>query len=93
MVYSAYSLYKNACHYFALEVTRHPAMSPKRILNVDLHRKINDRLKRYGTYFIFPVKGAVLNQEGCGTYGYFNKGAAKTIYIHQIKKKRCRLKF
>ena len=48
---------------------------------------------RYGTYFIFPVKGAVLNQEGRGTYGYFNKGAAKTIYIHQIKIKRCRLKF
>ena len=83
MVYSAYSLYKNACHYFALEVTRHPAMSPKIILNV----------MRYGTYFIFPVKGAVLNQEGRGTYGYFNKGAAKTIYIHHIKIKRCRLKF
>ena len=43
-------------------------MSPKRILNVDLHRKINDRLSAMALIFIFPVKGAVLNQEGRGAH-------------------------
>ena len=88
MVYSAYSLYKNACHYFALEVTRHPAMSPKRILNVDLHRKINDRLSAMALISFSLLKVRCLIKRGVvPTYGYFNKGAAKTIYIQQIKKK------
>ena len=88
MVYSAYSLYKNACHYFALEVTRHPAMSPKRILNVDLHRKINDRLSAMALISFSLLKVRCLIKRGMvPTYGYFNKGAAKTIYLYTRLKK------
>ena len=86
VVYSAYSLYKNACHYFALEVTRHPALSPERILNVDLHRKINDQLSAMALISFSLLKVRRLIKRGVALYGYFNKGAAKTIYIHQIKK-------
>ena len=69
MVYSAYSLYKNVCHYFALEVKRH--LSPKRILTVDLAHRINDQLSTMALISFCPVKGAVLNREGHGTYKLF----------------------
>ena len=54
-------------------------MSPKRILTVDLHHRSNDQLRAMALISFCPVKGAVLNREGHGTYKLFKKGAAKTI--------------
>ena len=46
-------------------------MSPKRILTVDLHHRSNDQLRAMALISFCPVKGAVLNREGHGTYKLF----------------------
>ena len=86
MVYSAYSLYKNACHYFALEVTRHPAMSPKRILSVDLHHKINDRLSAMALISVSLLKVRRLIKRGVALIVILIKVQQKLYIYTRLKK-------